>query len=280
MKAHYVRVVLCPLLAFASVGTVAAADNPKAVNLACNLEVRSHELPVSQNASCDWNKCDNMVITTDGVPASHSFPNYANVKEGFVNMRSVLRDIAFRFGARKPGEDGDGDPVLTEPGRTKGLDQLCAMGITQVFAANASFPKPIQHRCPDGSILTYDSVDPYDGGDEFRSKVAGAIDNCVSQLMNAASKTEVRCRVAYHCTNGEHRAGNIAALTLMNYCGFSAAEAQKYWRDREEGDDDMATFAKEWKAFKPAGKPLPPEILAEICPDKSGTLSSPAPRCE
>lgn len=258
--------------------TVAPSINPKsnAKLLVCSLAKRSKELPVSNESGCGFKNCDNTLVNESG--KSHSKKIEGETKKfNFVNMRSVLRDIVFRFGARSPGEDGNGEPHLKDGKHDQSLNELCKLGFTDVFAANNKFDKTYDYKCPDGSMIHYSSVSYEDGGREFNSKIKLAIDKCIQNL---SSESPTKCRVAYHCTNGEHRAGIIAAMTLMTYCGFDLKSAKKYWDDRQGGaqKSELVEYNKQIESFSknnPNLNVIDSETRKAICPDNSGRLPDP-----
>ena len=73
-----------------------------------------------------------------------------------------------------------------------------------------------------------------------------------------------------HCWNGLHYAGMVSALALRQFCGFSAEQAEAYWRTMPTAVPTIRSSSPNIHNFKPiAGlSPTAAEQQA-LCPDVS-----------
>ena len=73
--------------------------------------------------------------------------------------------------------------------------------------------------------------------------------------------------VYLHCWNGWHQCGFIAALVLMQFCGFSNEKALKYWYMNAEGTKGFDTVKRMMSEFKPFDDfQIAQETQELICP--------------
>lgn len=76
--------------------------------------------------------------------------------------------------------------------------------------------------------------------------------------------------VLVHCWNGLHYAGMVSALALRQFCGFTAEQAEAYWRANANRGANYPLIIDNLYKFKPiANLSLTPEEQAVICPDPS-----------
>ena len=73
-----------------------------------------------------------------------------------------------------------------------------------------------------------------------------------------------------HCWNGWHQSGYVAAITLMQFCDYTAKEARQYWEKNTDGDYKKFENIKKMIAeFKPFNEyRILKETQAIICPCK------------
>ncbi len=77
--------------------------------------------------------------------------------------------------------------------------------------------------------------------------------------------------VLVHCWNGLHYAGMVSALALRQFCGFSAEQAEAYWRANANRGASYPLIIQNLYSFKPIpGLSLTPTEQQALCPDVSG----------
>lgn len=74
--------------------------------------------------------------------------------------------------------------------------------------------------------------------------------------------------ILMHCWNGWHMSGLISALSLIQFCNFSAAEAWEYWRKGTDGNDKGYIKIKEriFKFTPSSSLVISAEEQTKICP--------------
>ncbi len=81
--------------------------------------------------------------------------------------------------------------------------------------------------------------------------------------------------VLIHCWNGLHYAGMISAMALRQFCGFSADEAEAYWRANANFSTRYPRIIQHIRAFRPdAGLALTPAERRHVCPDPGHLLAA------
>ncbi|MFO0619808.1 MAG: hypothetical protein U0745_00325 [Polyangia bacterium] len=76
--------------------------------------------------------------------------------------------------------------------------------------------------------------------------------------------------VLVHCWNGLHYAGMVSALALRQFCGFSAEQAEAYWRTNANRGANYPLIIANIHNFKPiAGLSLTAAEQQALCPDVS-----------
>ena len=82
--------------------------------------------------------------------------------------------------------------------------------------------------------------------------------------------------VLVHCWNGLHYAGMVSALALRQFCGFSAEQAESYWRANANRGANYPLIIANIHNFKPiAGLSLTPAEQQTLCPDVSTSYMLP-----
>ena len=119
------------------------------------------------------------------------------------NLKTVIEGKVYRAGTT--GKAQYNDSTLTD---------LCEQGYTVAIYLYAG----ATHRtigCSGGRSITYMSIPKYQNIDNVTGQIAAAL--------NSGGKA------IFHCWNGVHATGFIAAATLNRFCGFSGAQAASYF---------------------------------------------------
>ncbi len=124
--------------------------------------------------------------------------------------RTILPGLLIGSGVPK-GYGGKSLPV-------EKVKEYCEQGITTAFYLYPSenFSTEGTYNCGSGSIR-------YKGG-AFRGRDTKEV---LETILRAANRGE---KVLVHCWNGSHATGEIAALALKQFCGYSDKEAANYWK--------------------------------------------------
>jgi hypothetical protein len=121
------------------------------------------------------------------------------------NFKPVVDGSIYRAGTTNKAEYSDAT-----------LHDLCEQGFTLgIFLYKGAHKRTVS--CSGGKSITYMSIATFQKVDS----VIGPIRSSV----NGGGK------VVFHCWNGVHATGFIAAASLNQFCGFSGAQAEKYFRD-------------------------------------------------
>lgn len=74
--------------------------------------------------------------------------------------------------------------------------------------------------------------------------------------------------VLVHCWNGLHYAGMVSALALRQFCGFSAEQAEAYWRANANRGANYPLIIANLRSFKPyPNLALTSEEQQSVCPN-------------
>lgn len=78
-----------------------------------------------------------------------------------------------------------------------------------------------------------------------------------------------------HCWNGWHASGLISALTLMQFCGWTNADALAYWKKNTDGNDKgYDVIVNRIKTFKPSSAYKISDLARQaICPAQSQLMN-------
>lgn len=76
-----------------------------------------------------------------------------------------------------------------------------------------------------------------------------------------------------HCWNGMHAAGEMAAVALMQFCGWSGSEAGRYWINNISDTQNMNQYRNVWEKHIANFQPFSDLILsaaqqARVCPSR------------
>jgi hypothetical protein len=137
--------------------------------------------------------------------------------EGLAFVRPVLSGVLYRAGF-KGGDKG-------RTGLSGGqLSDLCAAGFSQAryidFGKNATYGTT---RCGSGAIS-------YAPGKSTRPAQ-------VMRDIHDIIRNPGQGPMIVHCMWGVHSSGAIAAMALVQFCGWSESRAKAYWNDARNGAD-------------------------------------------
>lgn len=166
---------------------------------------------------------------------------------GTRNVRVVLHGVYYRGGANNTY-----NTYLkrsnTNPLQTMGLDNLCEQGFSDavyLYSENyGSAPKSVKcrNKLNQDSSLSYNQVTGLTRGNEEKHLAL------VHQHIKGARKGPMYA----HCWNGWHASGYVAAITLKQFCGWSASEADAYWVKNTDGNfAGMDSIRKRVRDFVP-----------------------------
>lgn len=182
---------------------------------------------------------------------------------GVRNFRVVLHGIYYRGGANnvfnKYGVRGNSNPLPDV-----GLKNLCEEGFSEadyLYPTNyASAPHSVH--CTNvnrqDEDLKYLQVTSLTSGNEKK---------ILTQVWNHI-KGKTPGPMYAHCWNGWHASGYAAAITLRQFCGWSADQAEAYWVKNTDGIYvGYDAVRKKVRAFQPfADLPITAEERNLICP--------------
>jgi hypothetical protein len=177
-----------------------------------------------------------MLVT---VLLSNLFMSHAYAEDyisGLKNVRfvkEVLKGVLYRGGGK------GGMTELTSPA----LDSLCDNGFSEaVYLYNTDFSGPQTVKCG-GNTLDYEYH-------SFRGKGRVAILNEIYDVIKSSHAGPV----FVHCWNGQHATGEISAVALRQFCGYSGEEAKSYWKKTLANSKDANAYPEVLKSidkFKP-----------------------------
>jgi hypothetical protein len=171
--------------------------------------------------------------------------------EGLDFFRPVLSGVLYRAGFKGGDKERDG---LSKAQR----NQLCEAGFSSAryidFGKNASYGTT---DCGTGQ-LTYAPGKSTQPDDVLRD-------------IHAIIKDPGRGPMIEHCMWGVHSSGAIAAMALVQFCGWSEERAKAYWNDARNGADCSdgcdAWIDHHFDHFRPnPALAITPAEQAAICP--------------
>ncbi len=189
------------------------------------------------------------MITAGAVQAQTNIKSLQKVRY----VKPVLMDVLYRGGG--PG----GQVLLPAPA----LSSLCEAGFSSsiyLYPEKNKASKTVG--CTDqtgkGNELVYSQV-------EFRN-MRPILDQVYKSITTGTGPVYV------HCWNGWHASGEVAAKALMQFCGWSGAEAGKYWANNIGDQGNLPKYGgiiKRIAAFQPyADLKISAAQQNEICPNK------------
>jgi hypothetical protein len=155
---------------------------------------------------------------------------------GVRNFRVVLQGVLYRGGANnaynRNGKRNNMNPLTSE-----GLTNLCEQGFSDaVYLYSKNFSKSVKSvSCRtvgnEDSQLRYSQITGLDTANERE----------LLNLVYQHIKGFRRGPLYDHCWNGWHASGFVAAISLRQFCGWSAAEANAYWVKNTDGNSSGRT---------------------------------------
>jgi hypothetical protein len=180
---------------------------------------------------------------------------------GTRNFREVLKGVMYRGGANnafhRDHPRGNSNPLPED-----GLQNLCAEGFkvsVYLYATNYGTASPSKN-C--GSIRGQNRLDYLQINPNTRNKE-------ILALVHAAILDPEQGPVYAHCWNGWHASGQISAMALMQFCGWSNARALQYWEANIDGVNgpEYDPVRKRIRDFVPyADLNVDAATRARICP--------------
>lgn len=192
------------------------------------------------------------ITARDGGPSASAMTGRGTAPaEGLAFVRPVLSGVLYRAGFK------GGDKARTGLSQAQ-LGDLCRAGFSQAryidFGKNTAYGIT---RCDRGEIS-------YAPGKSTRPAQ-------VMRDIHAIIRNPAQGPMIVHCMWGVHSSGAIAAMALVQFCGWSEARAKAYWNearngaDCSDGCDAWIDHHFETFEFDPALVPSAAEQAA-ICP--------------
>lgn len=194
---------------------------------------------------------------SEAAPLSFSKPAETDITQlqKLREVKPVLQNFLYRAGG--PG----GQVLLPSPA----LNSLCKAGFSEaIYVYNDKSPNNQPTQCADiqgkSNQTSYRMI-------SFRDRKA-----IFTKVFEAV--TSNRGPVVVHCWNGWHASGEVAATALMQFCGWSGAEAAQYWEDNIGDRGNIPKYGsikkriRDFKIFDELR--LSPQIQTEVCPKRPG----------
>lgn len=166
---------------------------------------------------------------------------------GVRNFRSVLNGVYYRGGANnyyhRTNKRDNSNPLPND-----GLENLCQEGFgTAVYLYSTNYqtaPKTTRCRTYDNvdNTLTYKQISVLNGSAQVKQVLALVFEH-IRNPRNGG--------LYMHCWNGWHASGFAAAVTLRQFCGFTAEQAASYWTKNIDGVEVGEGVRDKIRAFVP-----------------------------
>lgn len=192
---------------------------------------------------------------------------------GTRNMRPVLHGIAYRGGANnyyhKEKRRKNRNPLPND-----GVQNLCGEGFSNIiylYRENAETIDSTQE-CDcilgDTNTINYHQLDYFD---------SSHVKKILQLIYESANNADVG-PIYFHCWNGWHAAGYIAALSLRQFCGYSSLDAVNYWDLGTDGTNRSSHYQRIRQRIRDF-EPYPEFILKDslgnqICPEMPAVIDS------
>jgi len=187
--------------------------------------------------------------------------NYGNGFDslyGTRNMRTILYGIAYRGGANnyyhKINKRENQNPL---PG--DGLENLCKEGFSDaVYLYAKNFSSAAKETIVGNNKLEYWQISG-NSSEEIRR---------IIEMVYEVITRKRRGPIYFHCWNGWHQSGYIAAAILKQFCGYSREQALDYWvRNTDGASRGYEQIKKRIIEFKPfAEYEISKDLQKVICP--------------
>jgi|TergutMp193P3_1026864.scaffolds.fasta_scaffold96778_2 hypothetical protein len=156
---------------------------------------------------------------------TNNFGNGFDDLYGTRNMRPILFGIAYRGGANnfyhKNNKRDNQNPLPND-----GLENLKNEGFsTAIYLYGKNFPTAPKFIADNKDTLQY-------------IQNSGMNRNTQKEIMQMVQDRIENPNLGpmyLHCWNGWHQSGYVAAIILMQYCGFSNTKAREYWEINTDG---------------------------------------------
>lgn len=215
-------------------------------------------MPIRFPRSLIWASLFGTVTAASAEPSAPSASRRPPPEEQLPRLRPVLRGALFRSGT--PSEDA--------------LTYLCESGYKRVYSLYGEFTTQFGPR--NSNMLRH--------GRDQRSCSVGETQRQIEWRPAPSSRMRTlpgifrdiiesvrdprRGPVLVHCWNGLHYAGMVSALALRQFCGFTAEQAEAYWRANANRGASYPLIIANLHNFKPIPElSLTPEEQVAICPN-------------
>lgn len=177
---------------------------------------------------------------------------------GTRNMRTILYGIAYRGGANnfyhKFNKRENQNPL---PG--DGLENLCKEGFSgAVYLYAKNFASSAKEVTFGNNKLEYRQISG--NNSEEMKQIIEMVYEVITQKRKGP--------IYFHCWNGWHQSGYVAAAILKQYCGYSDEKALDYWvRNTDGASRGYEQIKKRIVEFKPFSEyEISKELQPVICP--------------
>jgi hypothetical protein len=168
-----------------------------------------------------------------------------HAKGGLRERRTVLNGVLVSAGGAG-GQHSLADSTVNE---------LCEEGFSTIFYLypGKNFSNKGTHNCGGNTV-------DYVGGG-FSGSGLKTVFKRVQQVADHGGGP-----VLVHCWNGRHAAGAVAAMALVQFCGWSGSQAESYWLKHAIDGEGMAV-RKQIRNFQPYSEfGLSASQRASLCP--------------
>ncbi len=179
--------------------------------------------------------------------ADKDVPGYGGNRRdwGLTRLRPVLRGVVYRGGS------GDSTPL-----HAVAKKKLCEFG----------FKKAIYGYNPSRNSMSPDCLEDYQALSPGRQETAVA----AMKIVRTAILHPEHGPVLVHCYGGNHASGALAAITLIQFCGYDRQTALNYWERNRNGVPFGAGYPNQtvgrYQRQTGSEWEVPKDVLAKICP--------------
>lgn len=186
-------------------------------------------------------KTFNQFFFPSGAPSNYLDPKTETKVNGTRELRTVLPGVLYRGGGA-----GGRNPLKKEA-----LKALCEAGFSMAVYGYTEGFSPATEECVDrvsGRPNKLEYVAGIATGPEFKPVF-------LRNVLNVIRDTN-KGPIFVHCWNGYHASGELAAISLREFCDWDGQTAQDYWVRHGNGAPPISRV----KRFAPG---VTPEISAE-----------------
>lgn len=177
---------------------------------------------------------------------------------GTRNMRTILFGIAYRGGANnyyhKINKRENQNPLPID-----GLENLCKEGFSgAVYLYAKNFASSAKEISVGNNKLEYKQISG--NNSEEMKQIIEMVYEVITQRRKGP--------IYFHCWNGWHQSGYVAAAILKQFCGYSDEQALDYWvRNTDGASRGYEQIKKRIVEFKPFSEyEISKELQPVICP--------------